>query len=273
MRILFLTPRPPHAHSFSGDQIVYQRINKLLERGHQVGLLSLCDPQTKLDDLRSDLPKVCDFQSISLRRPPRQGLGQRRPDELISRRYFQSYYQNGVKQALGEMVRKDSYAVVVAEFTAMGQYLADNPHLPAVRRVLSCHESPSIHNNRVIYNLPLRSPRAFFGWVESHKTRAVEISLQQAADALICLTPEDKTGLQHLIPDMRIEVIPPGVDLRHFQPVNPTALEHALVFTGRLNHPQNLDAVLWFLSKVWPAIKAQQPFIQFYLAGYEPPAR
>jgi glycosyltransferase involved in cell wall biosynthesis len=171
------------------------------------------------------------------------------------------------------MVREGGYAVVVAEFTAMGQYLAGNPHLPAVRRVLSCHESPTIHNQRVIHNQPVQSsPAALLGWFEWQKTRELEVSLQRAADALICLTPEDKTGLQHLLPDARIQVIAPGVDVRHFEPSDLSKAEHALVFTGRLNHPQNLDAVVWFIREVWPAVKRQHPFVQFLLAGYEPTA-
>ena len=270
MKILFLTPRPPHAHSFSGDQIVYQRITKMLERGHQVGLFSLGEPEEN-PAILDDLPKVCEFHQVRLRRSPRQGLGQRRADQLISRAYFRSYYQRDVQQALGEMVRKGGYAAVVAEFTAMGQYLLANPHLPAVRRVLSCHESPYIHNQRVIYNLPLASPASFFGWLEWQRTRQVEAALQRNAVAVVCLTPEDITGLQHLIPDARIEVIPPGVDVNHFQPADISRAEHALVFIGRLNHPQNLDAVRWFLREVWPAVKAEHPFVQFLLAGYQPP--
>jgi glycosyltransferase involved in cell wall biosynthesis len=270
MKVLFLTPRPPHAHSFSGDQIVYQRMTKLLARGHEVGLFTLTEPSDS-PAWFDDLPKVHAFHRTTLRRPPREGQGQRRPDALITRAYFRSYYQKGIKRELGKVVAEGGYAVVVAEFTAMGQYLHRNPYLPAVRRVLSCHESPTLHNQRVVYKLPLGSPASFFGWLEWQKTRQVESTLQRHADALVCLTPEDKTGLQHLIPDGRIEVVPPGVDLQHFQPADISRAEHALVFTGRLNHPQNLDAMLWFLREVWPAVKAEHPFALLLLAGYQPP--
>ena len=69
MKVLFLTPRVPHAHSFSGDQIVYQRITKLLERGHEVGLFSLGEPHES-PSIVDDLPKVCEFHQVLLRKAP-----------------------------------------------------------------------------------------------------------------------------------------------------------------------------------------------------------
>ena len=39
MRILVIAPRLPHARAISGSQIIYQRAERLIQRGHEVGVM------------------------------------------------------------------------------------------------------------------------------------------------------------------------------------------------------------------------------------------
>ena len=49
----------------------------------------------------------------------------------------------------GDLVDSFRYDLVVAEFSAMGQYLYRNPYLPAVRKIISCHYSVAASYRRV----------------------------------------------------------------------------------------------------------------------------
>lgn len=44
-------------------------------------------------------------------------------------------------------------------------------------------------------------------------------------------------------------------------------------FLGGFGHPPNVDAVDWFLSEIWPEVRAQKPDARFVLAGSKMPDR
>ncbi len=45
-----------------------------------------------------------------------------------------------------------------------------------------------------------------------------------------------------------------------------------LVFTGAMDYWANVDAVRWFVTEVWPALKQQRPELWFYIVGGNPTA-
>ena len=72
----------------------------------------------------------------------------------------------------------------------------------------------------------------------------------------------------------RTVTIPTGVDLDYFfwtEPVDAPA-EPTVVFTGSMDWDANQDAVKYFLSDIWPLIRARVPSARFKVVGRNPPA-
>ncbi|MGK5080787.1 TIGR03087 family PEP-CTERM/XrtA system glycosyltransferase [Janthinobacterium sp. HLX7-2] len=70
-----------------------------------------------------------------------------------------------------------------------------------------------------------------------------------------------------------------GVDADYFAPeaagapAGPYAPgAQVLVFTGAMDYWPNIDAVQWFVRRVWPALRRQFPQLQFYIVGSGPTA-
>lgn len=68
----------------------------------------------------------------------------------------------------------------------------------------------------------------------------------------------------------RCFVIPPGVDVGYFKPLNTVPTDPIILFTGGMHHLPNISAVLWFYHKVYPYIKQAVPNIKFYIVGRNP---
>jgi len=45
-----------------------------------------------------------------------------------------------------------------------------------------------------------------------------------------------------------------------------------IMFLGGYRHSPNVDAVTWFVRKIWPLVRAQAPECRFYVVGSDPPA-
>jgi glycosyltransferase involved in cell wall biosynthesis len=88
--------------------------------------------------------------------------------------------------------------------------------------------------------------------------------------ANIVMSETDGNELKAINHEINLAVVPNGVDTQYFLPrrENETL---SLIYTGGMNMFANKDAVLYFLSEIWPAIKAEEPDVKFYAIGQDPP--
>lgn len=164
------------------------------------------------------------------------------------------------------MVERNRYDVVVAEFSEMGQYLHSNPYLPAVRKIISCHYSiaASYRKNVSVLKFTRRGLRSR---INLDRLANYEIALFRSMDRVLVLTAQERFGLLNQAPDLRIHVVPGGVDIQHFGPHSDEARENSLLFIGDYGQLPNRDAIFWFATHVWPGLKKQRPKLKFYVVG------
>jgi glycosyltransferase involved in cell wall biosynthesis len=267
MKVLFLSSRIPHARVVSGHMIVHQRITRLVQRGYQVGLAAFSheDDSEHIPLLRD---KLIELETIPA---PQPKAGRRLLDYFISPvpPRFANSYSPAMFKCVGDMVERTRYDVVVAEFGGMGQYLNMNPYLPAVRKVISVHQCQTIAGQKALELLGF-SPRAMREWFALKGLQRYEFDMYRSADRILVLTAEERFGVLNNAPDLRITVIPSGVDTDYFKPAEPAVKERAIVFTGYYTDEPNRDAVMWFSHSVWPRLKAKYPDLTFYVVGPGP---
>ncbi|NLE99438.1 MAG: glycosyltransferase [Anaerolineales bacterium] len=65
----------------------------------------------------------------------------------------------------------------------------------------------------------------------------------------------------------RVEVIPNGVDCTHNRPGLAERQPHRLVYNGALSYDANYDAMVYFLSEIYPLIKRDIPDVSLTITG------
>lgn len=272
MRILFLSYRLAHAGAISGQRIVYQRMKHLVERGHEVGLASLvnANDEPHIDPLREMLFEI-ETARIPSRNPLRicraPGLGLVPPP-------YNTRYSPELSRIAGEMVERSRYEVVVAEFSGMGQHIVNNPFMPAVRKVISCHQCDTVGLRNFLDTQDYFSLRSWPGRIWYHRLKRYEFNLYRKVDRVIVLTPEERNELMAFSLDVPLTIIRGGVDLDYFHPVESENYNRQpnLVYTGHFLDELNRDAFTWFVKEVWPRVKARHPNLKFYVLGPHPSA-
>ncbi|MEZ5069039.1 MAG: glycosyltransferase family 4 protein [Bacteroidia bacterium] len=101
------------------------------------------------------------------------------------------------------------------------------------------------------------------------RLRQYEKNMVNQFDAIVALTPEDKKLLIDEGCTIPVEIAPVGLNTLRFDDVKPLEqAQHISVFhLGSMDWLPNIEAVNWFLKKVWPLIIAKTDCIQLYLAG------
>ncbi len=99
-------------------------------------------------------------------------------------------------------------------------------------------------------------------------SREQELRLLSVFDAVITLDSRDKDLLASYLPGKKIYNSPFATPIPQMKllPEAPGE-EEKLVFIGGENHYPNLDAVVWFLEKMWPELLQAKPALKFYVIG------
>lgn len=92
------------------------------------------------------------------------------------------------------------------------------------------------------------------------------------ADAVICMTPEDKTLIEgHLRAESRkVTMVPNPIDLSLYHHPHPDFGNQQLVFLGNMHYPPNQKAAMDIRKYIFPAISRQLPKLKFVMIGMCP---
>lgn len=102
------------------------------------------------------------------------------------------------------------------------------------------------------------------------RTRALELGVIAASDATLVVSEAERALLASDAPSARVEVLSNLHEVAG--PGKPFAERAGLVFVGGFRHPPNADAVRWFVSEVFPLVRARLPGIRFHCIGGDVPA-
>ncbi len=122
---------------------------------------------------------------------------------------------------------------------------------------------------------PARWPGAAYSFVQWRRLRRYEAHVCRRADRVLAVSDADAAALRTLVPGLAVTVIPNGIDTQTYRPPtsNLQSPTSNLVFTGTMDFRPNVDAVLWFVQKVLPRVRAELPGAHFVVVGQHPHRR
>ncbi|MBK5092567.1 MAG: glycosyltransferase [Actinobacteria bacterium] len=269
MRILFIVKEFPHSRVIGGPIIIYNRVKYLSQR-HEVSLVAFA-----ADPTREQISSVAGYcRDLRLVPPPPDRSGFQKAKDLISSPappYFMLCYSKEMYEKLGEMVRALPYDVAISEYSMVAQYLYCNPDLAGIKRVMSVHECYWL-SRRKAFKVNGLNREGLLALYHLHGLKRFEFDMYADADKVLTLTPEGKDELLAIRPGLDISVVPHGVDVDSFHPVEIKGGPPTVMFLGNYPHDPNRDAAVFFGSRVWPIIKRKAPDARFLAVGRGPTA-
>lgn len=166
--------------------------------------------------------------------------------------------------ALGQLMRRQAFDAVVL----VARHLL--PLLTAVRgpmRVWYVADDPVWHH---LSRLRAGDPRT---WTEL-RPAVINLLYEQAFrgcyDRVWVVSEADRAAARLFSGCARVDLIPNGVDADYYTPGSEPVLPASCVFWGRLDFGPNVDALEWFIGRVWPRVRAQTPQARFAVFGFCP---
>jgi glycosyltransferase involved in cell wall biosynthesis/SAM-dependent methyltransferase len=100
----------------------------------------------------------------------------------------------------------------------------------------------------------------------ANRTRVREAAIMQASDHVVLVSPAEIPFVTDILPRSRISVFPALYSPVVARPAGHAARRH-IFFLGGFEHSPNVDSVKWFVKKVWPAVHARLPGVEFHILG------
>lgn len=103
----------------------------------------------------------------------------------------------------------------------------------------------------------------------AERTRVRELQIMSATDVTVLVSAAEQAQLHADAPHIRTALLSNLHDVVGSGPG--FAQRRDVVFVGGFHHPPNVDAVQWFISAIFPQVRAQLPDVVFHCIGADPP--
>lgn len=269
MNILFLSPWlpwPPH----DGARIRILETLRYLSRRNRVTLVTTVRHSEQVAHT-SALNGLCEkivTTVLSDQTQPvlrRLSLGLLRGMPLIHAFHFDTK----LAQRVHELTSQGLYDIIHVEFPFLSSYLASLSPRCQAKKVLNMHNIESIRFDRELRFTSPMSRRILIRWdrlfFESWETRAI-----RQFDGITTVSDVEREWIQRHAPTAAVELVPNGVDTKYFCPTRALKANPSLVFTGLMDHPPNVDAVVWFCNEIFPPLRRKIPNLSFKIVGSRP---
>lgn len=172
------------------------------------------------------------------------------------------YNKVGVQKIIDNVIDSNTFDLVYCD-SSMAGYVAKSKLLKIVEP-LDINYMNLYHNS-----IKTKNPLSKFYWSCCAILRLFrEYYIYKKFNYCVVITETDKKNIETFLSNLK--VIPNGVDINYFKPTNLKSESPSLVFTGVMNGPKNVEAVLFFYSKIFQIVKDKYPSIILYLVGQNP---
>jgi sugar transferase (PEP-CTERM/EpsH1 system associated) len=269
MNILFLSPWLPWP-PFGGALIRILETLRWASARHRITLLTLLRDRGQVQYVK-EVAALCDEVITTPLPDDAPGVLRRLSGGVVrGRPLIQSmHYNRDLAEHVRRLTAQDRYDIIHVEFSFMAPYLEAISPRSRARKVLVMH---NVESRRFERELQFATGTRRLALLADHFLfRSWEEECVRQFDGIVAVSELERQWVQAHAPGAAVQVLPNGVNLAHFTPVDPPTCNRTIAFTGLMNYPPNVDAVVWFCDEVLPLIHRTHPDVRFSIIGDKPP--
>ncbi|MFZ1752049.1 MAG: glycosyltransferase family 4 protein [Saprospiraceae bacterium] len=169
-----------------------------------------------------------------------------------------------------ELLQANQYDVVQLETL----YLA--PYLDVIKQHSKALVTMRAHNvefeiwERITSNTKFLPKRWYLNYL-TNKLKRYELAHLNKYDYLVSVSDRDLKKFKALGYKNGAISSPIGLDLKNYRTPSNTTDINDMCFIGALDWVPNMEGLMWFIDKVWPALSSRFPNLKFHVAGRNTP--
>lgn len=264
MKILFVTARVPYPPN-RGDRIRPFYFIKYLSKRHRVTVLSFAETgEEKINAM--GLREFCEL--VEIVPLSRFGAYINCLINLFSSMPLQCsfYISQNMCNKIRHLVKQEKFDLVYIFPLRLAYYRYLFRNTPVVLDY--CDSKELLHKRSL---LKKKNP---VGWLvdfeEWFKMSYYENKISRDFEICFAISAIDKCFLEKKRKLENLFVVPNGVDLEYFSPIEYESVLNSLIFIGSMDVFWNIDALTFFCNEIFPLIKKKIENVQLYVVGSNP---
>lgn len=183
--------------------------------------------------------------------------------------YISRYNKKKFKDLLTRILTENRFDIIIFESLKVSPFLRLVRKMSNARIFLRSHNVEHLIWKRMAGHSS--GLKKLYLKILSSRLEKYELETIPQFDGLISISPSDLAFFRARNINIPAISIPAGLELEKY-PFQPEKAEKNTIFhIGALDWLSNLEAVKWFLEKVWPEIFEKLPHFQFFIAGRNTP--
>lgn len=89
-------------------------------------------------------------------------------------------------------------------------------------------------------------------------------------DDVWVVSDRERAWMRAVLCGGQVTVVPNGVDVDYYRPLEVETYPRRLAFWGRLDFAPNADALAWFMRQVWPTLREKIQDLELVVIGFSP---
>jgi glycosyltransferase involved in cell wall biosynthesis len=269
LKVLFLSQR----FLFPMDTGGKIRTGKILEQlKNMVSLTVISNVESPKDDQYLDrMPELCDrFIPVPWKEMPRYSL---KFYLKIAGQSFSRYPISVLNDYSARLERR-----VISELKSNRYDLAICDFLQSTLNFRRVNGTPTLlfqHNVEATiakrHSEQAKDPISKIFWgLQYSKMFRHEGEMCRRFDGIVAVSENDRERMEEWFRAKNVYEIPTGVDTDFYKPAENVAEKKQLIFTGSMDWLPNEDAMIYFIKKIFPLIKKEEPETTLVIVGRRP---
>jgi polysaccharide biosynthesis protein PslH len=258
LRILFVKEAQNWPRSSGNDVHGFYMMKSLAARGHSVSLATMAPPSAQaLEGLTLKSVHQLDLSTSG-----------RLPLTYLQRRFVKYY---GVKTEYGSSLARIVHEGRFHAVVLVARHLL--PLLSGIRNSVCIWypaDDPAWHH---LTRVHLLRPRTWSELLNAAANVVYERAFRSCYDRVWVVSATDRTAVRLFAGCPNVDLIPNGIDAEHYRPAGGADIPTSCVFWGRLDFDPNVDALEWFIERIWPTVLRRTPTARFAIFGFNPRPR
>lgn len=266
-------PHPPD----SGPKVKTAALLRVLAREHEITLASFTRGDQAADV--AELSRVCRaVHTIPIRRGRVRDAWSLGRSLLTGESFLMARDERAAMRSLvRRLAGQEQFDVLHVDQLNMARYASA---APGAARVLDAHNALWLVTERLAGTFA-SGPRRVLLTREARLLRVYEGEVCSRFEGVLAVSEEDRAALEEAIqvsrrgadpPPPPIAVVPIAIDVAATPRVERRADAARVLHIGSLIWPPTVDGLTWFLSEVWPRVRAGRPGCEIDVVGGNVPS-
>lgn len=273
MKILQLCNKAPYPANDGSSIAIYALAEGLADNGIELHLLPI---NTKKhfkpeENIPADFKQKTHYSSI-FKNTDTSSVGAllnlfSSQSYFVSRFYFKEY-----EAALIQKLQSTSFDIIQIEGVFICTYIPIIKKYSKAKIVLRSHNVEHQIWERHLENEKTSLKKTYLT-LQNKRLKQFEINAFNQVDAIVTITDEDKKTITSISPKTPLHTCLTGINLNSYRFVEEVKHVNTLFHFASMDWMPNIEAVDWFMDKVWQDVLKNKPDAQLILAGRGMPDR